>query len=76
MRNARVSKGTSRSKREVIRDVVIEHGPLTAREIEELMVDQKIRNAPSTTSIRGLIKGIPDIRAVSAGPPALYGVCE
>ncbi len=76
MRNARVSKGTSRSKREIIRDVVIEHGPLTAREIEELMVDQKIRNTPSTTSIRGLIKGIPDIRAVSVGSPALYGVCE
>ena len=70
------SEGTSRSKRDVIRDIVIEYGPLTAREIVGLMVDQKIRYVPCATSVMGLIKGIPDIRAVSAGPPALYGVCE
>ena len=70
------SEGTSRSKRDAIRDIVVEYGPLTAREIVGLMVDQKIRNTPFTTSIRGLIRGIPDIRAVSVGPPALYGVCE
>tara|TARA_R110002020_G_scaffold140683_2_gene312363 strand:+ start:1226 stop:1474 length:249 start_codon:yes stop_codon:yes gene_type:complete len=78
MRNARVSKGTSRSKREVIRDVVIEHGPLLARDIVGRMVEMRVKYTPCATSVACLIKSIPEVRVLKmtkgAGSVAVYGV--
>jgi len=80
MRNARVSKGTSRSKRELIRDIVTEHGPLVARDIVGRMTEEKVKFCGSALSVACLIKSIPEVRVLKmtkgAGSVAVYGVVD